>query len=158
MTIIEQWARDWAIAPTVMNDLMLRLAHGGPQQPAFAGDSEAAILSRVRVRASQLGMRVWRNNVGAGYGEDGQFMRWGLANDSPLVNRVFKSADLIGINPVLVTAAHVGQRIGQFVSFEVKHSGWKYAGSERERAQVNWGALISTFGGDARFITSEAQL
>ena len=80
-------------------------------------------------------------------------MRFGLANDSPQVNKVVKSADLIGIKPRVIHQHDVGVLIGQFVSLECKHSTWKYRGDEHEQAQAAWAALITSLGGIARFVT-----
>lgn len=120
--------------------------------------SESGISSDIRLEASQRGCRLWRNNVGATYTPTGQFIRFGLANDSAQLNKAIKSADLIGIRPVLITQAHVGLTIGQFISREVKHPGWKYTGTERERAQLAWAELINSLGGDACFTTGRGTL
>lgn len=120
--------------------------------------SESGILSDIRLEASQRGCRLWRNNVGATYTPQGQFLRYGLANDSTALNRAIKSADLIGIRPLLITPEHVGQVIGQFLSREIKHPGWKYSGSERERAQLAWLDLINSLGGDACFAIGRGTL
>lgn len=157
--MLAEWAAQWSVPAAAMADLQARLGMLDAAAPdAVPGLSEAAVQTRARVQASRLGFRVWRNNVGAGYSEEGQFMRWGLANDSAHVNRVIKSADLIGCRPFVVQAHDVGRLVGQFVSYEVKHADWKYAGTEREKAQANWAALICSLGGDAKFITSEHQL
>lgn len=115
--------------------------------------SESAISNEIRLEASQLGIRLWRNNVGATYTPAGQFIRFGLANDSAQLNKAIKSADLIGIRPILITPAHVGLTIGQFISREVKNAGWNYTGTERERAQLAWAELINSLGGNACFAT-----
>lgn len=109
----------------------------------------------VRVAASRAGARLWRNNVGAGTLDNGSYLRWGLANDSPGMNRVLKSADLIGIRPTLITPEHVGRTLGVFVSREVKAPGWRYRATDRERAQLAWLDLIKGLGGDAAFTTGE---
>ena len=49
--------------------------------------------------------------------------------------------------------ADTGTLIGQFVSRECKHGGWKWTGTEREVAQQNWAALIVSHGGDASFVS-----
>lgn len=156
--IFAAWAARWQIPPAAMADLQTRLLGLDGTPTAVAGKSEAAVQSQVRLEASRKGGRLFRNNVGAGYGEDGSFMRWGLANDSAQVNKVIKSADLIGLRPVLIEQKHVGLVIGQFVSREVKAAGWKYAGTDREVAQLNWAALVNTLGGDASFATGEGTL
>lgn len=120
--------------------------------------SETGILSEIKLEASELGYRLWRNNVGATYTPNGQFIRFGLANDSSQLNKVIKSADLIGIRPILITQAHVGLTIGQFISREIKKPGWKYTGTERERAQLAWAELINSLGGDACFALSRGTL
>ena len=154
--ILTDWARRWGIPAAAMTDLRVRtlgLDGGDPRPPV--GASEAAVQARCRVRASKLGMRVWRNNLGQ---DTETHVRYGLANDSPHVNAVCKSADLIGIRPRIIQPDDVGALIGQFVSFECKAAGWKWANTERERAQGNWAALVLSLGGDARFITDEGQL
>lgn len=106
------------------------------------GTSEAAIQTQLRVAASRAGWRLWRNNVGAGTLENGSHVRWGLANDSPAMNRAIKSSDLIGIKPG-----------GQFVCREMKRPGWKYTGTDREVAQLAFITLVNGMGGDAAFST-----
>lgn len=158
--ILTDWARRWGIPAAAMTDLRVRTLglDGGDPHP-IAGPSEAAVQARCRVRASKLGLRVWRNNVGAVHDNaTGTHLRYGLANDSPQVNAVCKSADLIGIRPRIIQPDDVGALIGQFVSFECKAAGWKWGNTERERAQGNWAALVLSLGGDARFITDESQV
>lgn len=114
---------------------------------------EAKLQAEVRFRASQLGWRLWRNNVGVAYTREGKYTcRYGIANDSPGVNSRLKSSDLIGIRPVLITPDHVGQVIGQFASGECKRPGWRYTGTPREVAQLRWIELIIKLGGWASFI------
>lgn len=156
--IFADWVVRWNIPPGAVADLQSRVLGLDGTPAAATGASEAAVQSRVRLEASRKGGRLWRNNVGAGYAEDGSFMRWGLANDSAQVNRVVKSADLIGLVPVTITKAHVGMVFGRFLSREVKSAGWKYAGTPREVAQLNWATLINTLGGDAAFATGEGTL
>lgn len=120
--------------------------------------NEASVQNVIRLEASRKGARLWRNNVGATYTREGAFLRYGLANDSANVNREIKSADLIGIKPVLITQEMVGMVIGQFVSREIKASNWRYSGNERERAQLQWAELILSLGGDACFAVGEGTL
>lgn len=118
--------------------------------------NEANIQSQVRLEASKQGWRLFRNNVGVLVDSRGIPVRFGLANDSGVVNKQIKSADLIGIKPVLITQDMVGQTIGQFISRECKWSGWKFnPKDEREIAQQRWIDLINSLGGDAKFTTGE---
>ena len=120
--------------------------------------SESREQTTVRLEAAQKGVQLWRNNVGAGFlsatnGGTGSFIRFGLCNDSAALNQNIKSADLIGIRPILIGPEHVGRLIGQFVSREVKRADWRYAATEREQAQQRWINLVNAAGGDACFAT-----
>ena len=120
--------------------------------------NETTIQDQIRLEASQAGLRLWRNNVGACRDTKGRLIRYGLANDSAAVNRALKSSDLIGIRPVVVTQEHVGRIIGQFVAREVKRSGWEYHGTPREQAQLRFIELVRSLGGDACFATGKGTL
>lgn len=114
---------------------------------------ESGITNLIKLDAAKKGIHLWRNNVGATYTDKGNFLRYGLANDSAKLNKHLKSADLIGIRPVIITPEMVGKIIGQFVSREVKQPDWRYANTEREQAQLRWANLIRSIGGDACFAT-----
>jgi len=156
--VINTWAHKWGVPPEALDDLRKMLSAVIPDPLRQDGESEAAIQTRIRLEASRLGMRLWRNNVGAAVMADGSFIRYGLANDSKAMNDKIKSHDLIGIRPVLIEPHHVGQLIGQFISREVKAAGWKYRGTKRERAQLKWAELITSMGGDACFTNGEGTL
>lgn len=114
--------------------------------------NEATIQALARLEAARDGI-LWRNNVGQLPGPNGRPVRYGLANDSTAVNQNVKSADLIGIRRVLITPEHVGQVLGVFWSREVKAEGWRFAGTERELAQLRWLELVTAHGGIADFYT-----
>jgi hypothetical protein len=90
--------------------------------------------------------------------EEGKLVRYGLANDSKAVNEMIKSSDLIGIRPVLITPAHVGYTVGQFVAREVKAGAWMYRGTSHEQAQKRFLELVAGMGGDACFANGEGTL
>lgn len=161
MTHLEHWAARHGITPVAMADLLVTLAQGAHFAPVPVPQdvtSEAGVTSLVRLEASRKGVLLFRNNVGAFKNDAGQFIRYGLANDSTRQNETLKSGDWIGLRKVLITQAHVGSVLGQFVSREVKRAGWAYRGQGREVAQNNWNALITAWGGDACFAASEGTL
>ena len=157
--VIDQWARKWNISDAALDELKLWMGLESRSRLLDSnGDSESAVQSRVRLEAARKGARLWRNNLGAYRTPEGSFVRYGLANDSAQVNRLIKSADLIGIKPVKITDGMVGLTIGQFLSREVKRSAWRYSNSEKEKAQLAWIELIVSLGGDAGFCTDEGSL
>jgi hypothetical protein len=152
----------WAIKHDVSFEALTELRAlmtGISTEPApVPGESEAAVQNRIRLEAAKKGMRVWRNNCGAMMDDNGNFIRYGLCNDSKQINQLIKSSDLIGIRPVTITQNHVGQVIGQFVAREVKAANWSYTGSKREEAQLRFLELIIAMGGDAQFANREGTL
>lgn len=153
--LLTEWASRWGVPDYVLADLRKTLLGVDPGPGSVdLGISEAAVQSQARVIASQVGMRLWRNNVGVlPHPDTGTPIRFGLANDSAQVNKVLKSGDLIGIRPFRIEQHHVGSVLGQFVSFEVKRAGWKYSGTDREQAQEAWAVLVTSLGGLARVIS-----
>ena len=115
--------------------------------------SEAAAQQRVRLEASQKGARLWRNNCGVLEDKTGRPVRYGLANDSPAVNKMIKSSDLIGITPHVVTPQDVGRTLGIFTAIEVKRHGWCFRGQDRETAQLRFIILVLSMGGIGKFST-----
>jgi hypothetical protein len=150
------WAARWGVPPEALNDL--RREFGAiDTNPAHitATTGEAVVQQRIRIEASQKGARLWRNNVGAVVDTRGNFIRYGICNDSGKINKEIKSSDLIGIKPV---ALPDGRIIGQFVAREVKPAGWHYTGTDREQAQLRFLELVAGLGGDAQFATSEGTI
>jgi hypothetical protein len=152
---LEQWAIEWGVSPAAIHDLRMRM--GCVPMPTVvpigAYGSEVRQQSLVRIDAAQSGVWLTRNNVGALLDARDVPVRYGLANESQEQNKKVKSADLIGIKPVLIGPHHIGQTIGQFVSREVKHEGWKWKGDAHETAQMNWCNFVLSKGGDASFCT-----
>lgn len=116
---------------------------------------ENPVQSHARLRLGEFGLPAWRNNVGACYDDTGRLIRYGLGNDTAELNRVMKSADLITIQPILITPEMVGRTIGRFVGLECKRSDWHLTpGDERGQAQLNWQNVVKRYGGAAGFVTS----
>lgn len=110
---------------------------------------ESEISQAIRLAAPPQGVILWRNNVGALLNPQGVPIRFGLANDSRAINARLKSADLIGIKRLTVTADMVGSTIGQFVSVEVKAPTAAWRGADRVAAQQRWRDLVLSWGGVA---------
>lgn len=152
---LEEWAQRWGVPAEAL--LELRMGMGAIDDPPldtpFRPGSEARQQQLVRLDAAHSGVWLTRNNVGCLIDTRGVPVRYGLANESKAQNEKVKSADLIGIRPVLIGPHHVGRVIGQFVSREVKHEGWTWKGDKHESAQMAWARFVIAKGGDACFCT-----
>ena len=73
--------------------------------------SETALLYRLLLRCSELGARVFRNNVGKLQDRNGRVVTYGLC---------VGSSDLIGYVPLVIQPHHVGQTLAVFVAIEAK--------------------------------------
>lgn len=74
-------------------------------------DTEAELLRALLVRGSELGAKLFRNQVGKYLLADGRWLSSGLCVGSP---------DLVGWLPVTITPDMVGQRLAVFVGVEAK--------------------------------------
>ena len=149
MTITE-WARKW----NVSTQALVELSKIGMIEDQSLSDlsSEAGAQTNLRLSASKLGIRLWRNNVGALKTKEGTWVRYGLCNESKAINERTKSSDLIGLRPLIITPEHVGTTVGQFVAREVKAPGWKFSRVDnRAVAQKRFLDLVTRMGGDAAF-------
>lgn len=142
---------------------------------------EAAVQTAVRVRAGELGIRLWRNNVGACTDQTGRMIRYGLANDSAQMSKRIKSGDLIGwmpcgvnygskpvelLNPEDQPAPRLITAVAVFLSVECKREDWQGGFptpidpakfNDRERAQQRWIDFVRADGGIAGFVRSVAE-
>lgn len=170
MTFTE-WAARWAIPAQALAELAA-CSIVDPDEPVSSNRSEAYVQSAIRgIEAPSKGVFLWRNNVGAGTvyrdtdlcdqcraSQKKRPVRWGLANDSSRVNKVIKSADLVGLRRVLITPEMVGKILGQFVSRECKPEDWAWRGDEHELAQLAWATIINDNGGDAKIVKAVGSL
>jgi hypothetical protein len=149
MSTLNHWAIRWAVPAAALHDLrrQMGVVTDPVAAPPTKAISEAALSNRVRIEASQKGMRLFRNNVGALQDARGVPVRYGLANDSAALNKLVKSADLIGWDAE-----------GRFLSVEVKEPGWSFTGTVRELAQQKWAELVLAAGGRALFVNKEGML
>ena len=113
------------------------------------GKSESIVQQEILLAAAKHGIRLMRNNCGAGLMRDEHtgnesYTRWGLLNESKEMNKRIKSSDLISLIPPT----------GQFIAIECKHEGWKYTGTPREVAQKAFIDFVISKGGLASFCSS----
>jgi len=142
------WAAKWQIPPAALRelaDMSIDVQHGGIKQ-------ESQVQAEIRLAEAKKGNYYYRNNRGAGKLANGSFVRWGLCNDSERVGDRFKSGDLIGIEPTIVTPDMVGKTVGIFGSIEAKRSDWRFSGSKADMAQLAWATLVNNLGGRARIV------
>jgi hypothetical protein len=157
-SVITHWALRNRVGIVALEELREIFGLNGSPITAAPGLTEAYTQSLVRLEGARKGVRLWRNNVGALLDSRGVPVRYGLGNDSPALNRVIKSGDLIGWRPLLITPALVGAKVAQFVSRECKRPGWNYKGDAHEEAQLKWAQVVNADGGDAAFTTGEGSL
>lgn len=158
---LHELAIKWGWSIEELRDVQATLGTYTPPIPVgdvSEGKSESWAQSAVRLEASRKGVYLFRNNVGALKDATGRVVRFGLGNDSASLNDVLKSHDLIGFRPTLVRPEHVGQTWAKFTSREIKEPGWQYRGDPHERAQLAFGNLVNSCGGDAAFATGEGTL
>lgn len=120
--------------------------------------NESELQQLIQIKAKEYDCHLMRNNSGALKDSKGRLVRFGLGNVSEKFNSISKSSDLIGITSIPILPHHVGQRLGVFTAFEIKAPGWKYTGTPREKAQLNFINLVIAQGGIASFISSESDL
>lgn len=154
--VFYEWAQAWQISPQAVQDLAARLlAASQPLTGNTVEDeaSESRVQSQVRLEAAARGdVMLFRNNVGSLQDERGQWVRYGLANDSKRINEVIKSADLIGVQRYIVQPQDVGHMIGRFVSVETKRRNWKPSARDSHTgAQMAWATLMQSYGAYAVF-------
>lgn len=118
--------------------------------------TEATVQNHIRDMSAQLGHYLWRNNVGVlPNPETNQPVRYGLLNDSPKLNKIIKSSDLVGPTSIMITPDMVGRMVAVFTAVEVKKEDWKYnPKSNHEVAQQAFIDLVRSAGGLAGFATS----
>lgn len=73
--------------------------------------SESVILRQILIRASQLGARLFRNQVGVYKLHDGRWLTSGLC---------VSSSDLIGWTPIVITPEMIGRTLAVFTAVEGK--------------------------------------
>lgn len=152
IAIIRQWAARHGVSPQAVSELMGVLGEPADVQGDIKeGRTEAAGQQEIRLGASLCGARLWRNNVGASVDDNGNFIRYGLANESKAMNEVVKSSDLIGITPKQITLDDIGSTLGVFTAIECKRADWVFKGDKHEKAQLAFINAVRAMGGIGQF-------
>lgn len=155
---IHEWARRRNVSHAALSELAQIMGVESTEHVSGGERSEARVQDLARLTASKMGWRLFRNNVGVLKDERGIPVRYGLCNDTPAMNKRVKSSDLIGLRPVIITPDMVGTTLGQFMAREVKREGWKYKGTEHEQAQLRFGEIVTSLGGDFKFWNGDGPL
>ena len=123
---------------------------------------ESLATEQVRLSASVLGSRIFRNNAGACVDDTGRMIRYGLGNDGSKASKVLKFGDYIGITPLLITPEMVGQVVGIFTNLEIKPDGDMQKTltaacrlGSREHYQWQTCEMVKSLGGLAGFVTNK---
>ena len=117
---------------------------------------ESEVQQEIQIQGMHHGCNLMRNNSGCLNDATGRLVRFGLGNISKQHNERMKSADLVGITKITITADMVGQTIGVFTAIECKKEGWKEEKKfdKREQAQLNFINWVINNGGYAGFASS----
>lgn len=123
--------------------------------------AEAKASFQLRERASEWGLRLFRNNSGVLKNEVGVPVRFGLGNESKKINQELKSGDFVGWTPVLITQEMVGKQVAIFTNVEAKAEGFvhreTYPKNKREHGQSNFNKMIIKAGGVAGFACNKVE-
>lgn len=146
-----EWAEQFRISPDAFHALNLLLMAPTISESSVGYEemSEQFVQNTLRtVAGSRMHTYLWRNNVGQAELPGGRQIRYGLCNESKQVNGKYKSSDLIGGTPMIITPAHVGMRVLVFTAIEVKKPTW-HAGEDkrRESGQLRFINAIRAAGG-----------
>lgn len=160
MNSVQQVCARWRIPPQALlelSDALMR--NGAPLQspPRVVPRSEHDVQDMVRVDARRVGMRLFRNNVGAGkVGVSQSYIRWGLGNESERLLKSWTSSDLIGWTAKQVDFTMIGQTVAIFTAIECKKPGWQFGKDSKEdkaraAAQQKFHTFVEAAGGIAGF-------
>jgi hypothetical protein len=98
---------------------------------------ESKLYTPIIMKATVLGCRLLRNNVGCLKNERGQWVRFGVANPG--------GSDLLGVLPCVVTKEMVGLKVGILLAVEVKPE----RNNRLSRHQKSFLDFVSMMGGIA---------
>lgn len=118
--------------------------------------TEADFMRRCMKRATELGARLWRLNVGLAWTGEVTKNRDGsitIKNPRPFKSGIAGMSDLIGFVPVEITEQHLGQTLAVYAAVETKSP--RGRPTDEQRAFV---AMVQRFGGRAGICRTDEDL
>lgn len=157
MTTLTEWAHKHGVTGAALRELIEIIY---PDVNSLIPDpesyeNESQVQAQIRLEAPKHGAWLGRNNRGAMMNDKGRLVRFGLANDSDKIDKVFKTGDLVGGTQRMVMPEHIGQIWDIYTNVEVKEPGWRFTpGDKRAVAQLACINYHRKRGGIAGFCTS----
>jgi hypothetical protein len=123
---------------------------------------EAKAKEVVRLRANQWGARLFTNNTGVAYTEQGRPVFFGLGNDGVKDSESIRTPDDVGFTIVTITPEMVGKKIAVFTAIDAKKLGFvlkdTYPKGSREYGQKKFFDIVINANGIAGFASSAADV
>lgn len=159
MSLLHDWAGRHQVDPTAMAELFHLLGYTPETPQELAPHDEAYVQSVVRLNSAMYAYQLGRNNRGALPNEHGVPIRFGWLNDTPALDKVCKTGDLIGYQSGWFRDFETFEpiKLAVFVMLECKKGSWKgyRATDKREAAQMRAIEMVLAAGGIAAFTTGE---
>lgn len=116
---------------------------------------EGKASQNVKLRASEWGCRLYKNNTGVAYDQGGRPVFFGLGNEGKKDDDAIRTPDHVGWLDVTITPEMVGKKIPVFMALDAKKLGFKekitYPKHTREYGQNKFFDIVKRFNGIAGF-------
>ncbi len=116
----------------------------------------------VLLRAGQYRARLFKNNTGVAYTQDGRPVFFGLGNEGKKDDESIRTPDDVGFTIITVTPDMVGKEIAVFTAIDSKKAGFRvksdYTKGTREYGQNKFFELVKKHGGIAGFASCAADV
>jgi hypothetical protein len=112
---------------------------------------EGKASQNVKLRANELGCRLYKNNTGVAYNSENRPVFFGLGNEGKKGDDDIRTPDWIGWRNTIITQEMVGKSLPIFVAIDAKKVGFKqkiqYPVSSREHGQQKFFNIVDRFNG-----------
>ena len=123
---------------------------------------EAIAKDNVLIRAGQYRARLFKNNTGVAYTQDGRPVFFGLGNEGTKDDESIRTPDDVGWTTIVITPEMVGKEIAVFTAIDSKKAGFRvksdYTKGTREYGQNKFFKLVKKYGGIAGFASCAADV